>query len=188
MMKVLRILLCALLLVIGSASVAGATHGPPDPMVPMKGTLVGEDEPPNPGSYPGCLLEEGQKPLLWRFTSEGTGQVSHLGRVTYQFTHCTHVDYTITQGVLTLQAANGDTLVLDYTGKITQYVPGDPAAFWELSWTPSSGTGRFAEPSGSGKGSAVTHSDAPEVPADQVGTTDLTFQGTIAYQASNRAA
>jgi hypothetical protein len=185
MMKVLRTLLCALLLVIGSASVAAATHGQADLMVPMKGTLVGEDESPIPGVFPGCVLEEGQAPLLWRFTSEGTGRVSHLGRVTYEFTHCTHVDFTITQGVLTLQAANGDTLVLNYTGEVTQYIPGDPDAFWEMSWTPSSGTGRFTDASGSGgDGLAVTHTDTSPL----AGTTDLTIQGMLAYDASNRAA
>ena len=186
MLKLLRVLLCALLLVIGSASVAAATHGQPDLMVPIKGAGVGQDE--RDFDSTGCTLEEGQAPLLWRFTSEGTGRVSHLGKVDYVFTQCLHVDFTITEGVLTLTAANGDTLVLDYTGQITQYVPGDPAAFWEMSWTASSGTGRFAEPSGSGEGSAVTYSDAPEVPADQVGTTDLTFHGMIGYDASNRAA
>jgi hypothetical protein len=185
MMKMLRILLCALLLVIGGATAAVAAQGQPQLMVPIKGTLVGQDEEPTPGVFPGCLLEAGQAPLLWRFTSEGTGQVSHLGRVTYQFTHCTHVDFTLTEGVMTLTAANGDTLVLTYTGEITQYVPGGADAFWKMSWTPSSGTGRFADASGSGgDGFAVTHTDTSPL----AGTTDLTFQGMITYNASNRAA
>jgi hypothetical protein len=185
MLRLLRVFLCALLLVIGSASVAVATHGQPDHMVPVTGAGVGQDSMDT--SAPGCTV--GEAPLIWRFTSEGAGTVSHLGKVTYEFTQCLHTDYTITDGVLTLTAANGDTLVLNYTGEITQYVPGDPAALWVMEWTPSSGTGRFAEVSGSGGvGSAVTHSDAEGVPADQVGTTDLTFNGIIAYDASNRAA
>ena len=72
MLKLLRVLLCALLLVIGSASVAAATHGQPDLMVPIKGAGVGQDE--RDLDSMGCTLEEGQAPLIWRFTSEGTGR------------------------------------------------------------------------------------------------------------------
>ncbi len=182
MSRMLRVLLCTLLLVIGGGSVAVATPGQPDAMVPVKGAGVGQDERDLQST--GCSLEEGQAPLLWRFTSEGTGQVSHLGRVTYTFTQCLHEDFTITEGVLTLGAANGDTLVLDYTGEVTQYVPGDPDAFWELSWAASGGTGRFAGASGTGDGSAVTHTETSPLE----GTTELAFNGMLAYDASNRAA
>lgn len=185
MFKLLRVLLCTLLLVIGGASVAAATHGQPDHMVPMKGALVGQDEIPDEGATGCAEPEEGEEPLLWRFTSAGTGRVSHLGRVTYEYTHCTRTDFTISEGVLTLTAANRDTLVLTYTGAITQYQFGDPEAFWEMSWTPSGGTGRFAGATGSGgDGFAVTYT--PTSP--RAGTTELAFDGMIAYDASNRAA
>jgi hypothetical protein len=183
MLKSLRVLLVTLLLVVGGASVAAATPGQPDQMVPVKGAGVGQDVTPEPGVFPGCSLGEGEAPLLWRFTSEGSGPVSHLGRVTYTFTHCTHVDFTITEGVMTFAAANGDMLVLNYTGEVTQYVPGDPDAFWEMSWTAASGTGRFAGASGTGDGSAVTHTETSPL----AGTTDLAFHGMLAYDASNRA-
>ncbi len=174
----------AVVLVLTLGVAAPAQAGQADRMVPVKGAGVGQDETPIPGVFPGCSLEEGEAPLLWRFTSEGTGTVSHLGRVTYEFTHCTHVDGTITEGVMTLTAANGDTLVLDYTAEVTSYEPGDPDALWEMSWTPSSGTGRFVGASGSGDGNAVTHTDTSPL----AGTTELTFDGMIAYNASNRAA
>jgi hypothetical protein len=178
MMRLLRVTLCAMLLVLGSAS--AVTAGPGQP-VPIRGATVGQDQEPVPGVYPGC--EEVGAPLLWRFTSSGTGTVSHLGRVTYEFTHCTHVDFTITQGVLTLDAANGDVLVLDYTAAITQYQPGDPDALWEMSWTPAGGTGRFANAAGpGGTGYGVTHT--PDSPL--AGTTDLKLSGMIDYAASNR--
>lgn len=184
MSRMLRALLFTLLLVIGGGSVAAATPGQPDHMVPVKGAGVGQDVSPVPGVFPGCTQGEGEADLLWRFTSEGAAQVSHLGRVTYTLTHCLHVDFTITEGVLTLRAANGDSLVMDYTGEVTQYVPGDPDAFWEMSWAASSGTGRFAGAGGTGDGFAVTHTDTSPL----AGTTELTFTGMLAYDASNRAA
>ena len=178
MMKTLRVILCALLLVVVGASTATATHGRPDLQVPIQGYLVGVDEVPDMGA-PGC--EEVGAPLLWRFTSAGTGRLAHLGRVDFSYTHCTHVDYTIVEGVLTISAANGDSLVLTYTGNVTQYVPGDPFALWEMAWAVDSGTGRFANATGSGEGNAVTH-----VPPAGEGT-ELSLSGTIAYDASNRS-
>ena len=94
------------------------------------------------------------------------------------------MDFTFTQGVLTLTAANGDALVLHYTGEVTQWQPGDPDALWEMSWTPAGGTGRFAEASGYGEGFGVTHTAT----SPQAGTTELTLDGVLAYDASNRAA
>ncbi len=183
MRRMSRALLMAVVLVLTLGVTVPAQAGQADHMVPMKGAGVGQDVPPVPGVFPGCSLGEGEAPLLWRFTSEGTGTVSHLGRVTYEFTHCTHVDLTLTEGVMTLTAANGDTLALDYTGVVTSYEPGDPEALWEMSWTPSSGTGRFVGASGSGVGSAVSYTSASPL----AGTTELTLDGMIAYNASNRA-
>lgn len=181
MMKTLRVILCALLLVVVGASTATATHGRPDLQVPIQGYLVGVDEVPDMGA-PGC---EGDFPpdgtLLWRFTTAGTGRIAHLGRVDFSLTHCTHVDFTIMEGVLTISAANGDSLVLTYTGNVTQYEPGDPVALMELSWAVDSGTGRFANATGSGEIDGVTH-----VPPAGEGT-ELSLSGTIAYDASNRS-
>jgi hypothetical protein len=53
-----------------------------------------------------------------------------------------------------------------------------------MSWAASDGTGRFAEASGTGDGFAVTHTETSPL----VGTTELTFNGMLAYDASNRAA
>lgn len=178
MLRFLRVLLCALLLVLSSASVATATHGQPEHLVPIGGALVGFDEEPD-------ILAKGctpvGAPLLWRFTSEGSGTVSHLGRVTYHFTHCTHVDLTITEGVLTLTAASGDTMVLNYTAHVTQYTPGDPVAVWEQEWTVADGTGRFEGATGSGVGDGMTY-----VPP--LGYTELRIAGTMAYDASDSSA
>jgi hypothetical protein len=185
MTKVLRVLMCALLLLFGSASAATATHGQPDRTVPIEAVLVGVDEEPIPGVFPGCT--EVGAPLLWRFTSAGTGTVSHLGRVTYHLTHCTHVDLTITEGVLTLWAANGDELVLTYTAAVTSYEPPEgPVALWEMAWTPASGSGRFAEVAGSG-GAGYGATYTPFAPPELAGTTELDLTGMVAYDASNRS-
>lgn len=178
MLRLLRVLLCALLLIVSSASAATATHGRPEQLLPIGGALVGFDEEPD-FTAEGCTPVGA--PLLWRFTSEGTGTVSRLGRVTYHFTHCTHVDLTITEGVLRLKAANGDTLVLHYTANVTQYAPGDPVAFWEQEWTVASGTGRFEGATGCGVGDGATYVPPP------VGYTELGLTGMVAYDASNRS-
>lgn len=177
MLGFMRVLLCALLVVLSSASVATAAEGQRDHLVPIGGTVVGLDVEPDMTAL-GCTPVGA--PLLWRFTSEGTGTVSHLGRVTYHFTHCTHVDLTITEGELALTAANGDTLVLDYTARVTQYTPGDPVAVWEQEWTVADGTGRFAGATGSGVGEGMTY-------LPPLGSTELRIAGTIAYDASNRS-
>jgi hypothetical protein len=179
-MKIIfRAIMCALLLMMGSVSTAAATPGQPDLQVPIKGYVVGLDEEPDEGAT-GCEVAGAH--LLWRFTGSGTGRVAHLGRVTYHFTHCTHVDYTIVEGVMTLIAANGDSLELTYTGTITQYTPGDEYALWEMAWTVDGGTGRFVDATGSGDGDAVTY--APPYPDPH---TELSLSGTIGYDASSRS-
>lgn len=176
---VFRAILCALLLLMGSVSTAVATHGQADLRVPVGGYLVGVDDEPDEDATD-CQVVGA--PLLWRFAGSGTGRVSHLGRVGYEYTQCTHVDYTILEGVMKLTAANGDTLDLTYTGEITQYTPGDEYALWEIQWTAVGGTGRFLEAQGSGNADVITY--APPYPDPH---SEFTLDGMITYDASNRS-
>jgi hypothetical protein len=178
MIKVLRTLLTALLLVVGGASTAVATHGQPERELPIWGAVVGPDEEPDMAAT-GCSA--GGADLLWRFTSSGYGQVSHLGRVEYDFTHCTRVDNSIREGVLTLTAANGDLLVLSYTGVIAPWGPESTSALWTMHWEVDYGTGRFASAAGAGVADAETFIPPLE------SKTELSISGMISYDASDRA-
>ena len=183
---ILRAILCALLLVMGSVSTAVAKNGPPDHQVPIQGYLVGLDEVPN--LEPGDCNQVPEVDLMWRFASSGTGRLSHLGRVSYHFSHCTYWDATIRDGVLTISAANGDSLVLAYTAIADPFTLGGPTATWTMSWTvdSESGTGRFVDATGSGDGSAVTHVPPP-MGSSETAYTELSLSGQISYDASNRS-
>lgn len=181
MTKVLRVLMCALLLLFGSASAAMATHGQPDRMVPIRGTVVSLMEGPDV-SAPDC--PEGTE-WTWRYNSEGAGRLSHLGRVTYTFSHCTNVPGdAIEEGLMTVTAANGDELVMAYSGGGFVFAPEDPYVTWTIDWTivEGEGTGRFAGATGSGEGHALTF--FPPYPDPY---TELNLFGMIAYDASNRS-
>jgi hypothetical protein len=181
MLRVLRVILCALLLLVSNASLATATHGQPEHPRPIGGALVGFDRIPD-FAAPGCPEESpGGAAVRWRYASSGTGRVSHLGRVTYEFTHCTYWDNTITDGVLRLKAANGDQLVLGYTAKVAPWTEGDTLSVWQQKWRVASGTGRFQDAKGSGVGNATTYLPPVEV------YTELDLTGTISYNPSNRA-
>lgn len=175
--------LVALLLVVMGAVPASATRGQPDHPVPIRGALVSVDNTPD---FQATDCAEGTD-WQWRYGGFGSGTASHLGKVSFEYTHCTIAVFgPIKEGVLTVTAANGDTLVLAYEGDIV-FVGGQGAEpfVFEFTWAVDSGTGRFDGATGSGDGIGVTH-----VPADPTADpviTNLTLTGDIAYDASNRA-
>src|SRR5262245_30255070 len=81
----------------------------------------------------------------------GTGNATHMGRL--RISGPSQIDFTsfLQSGVSTLTAANGDTLIISFTGTFTPEGP-DPAGpvSFEGSWTVMSGTGRFEAASGTG--------------------------------------
>jgi hypothetical protein len=113
---------------------------------------------------------------------EGTGQMSHLGRVTTTGSQCTQIDQTdvnrgtFTDGRFTWTAANGDTLTTTHSGSYAirggvSYIQGEEIV--------TGGTGRFAGASGT-----------LDFTAEQVfpdGLLYLTYAGSITYDASQRA-
>jgi len=95
----------------------------------------------------------------------GEGVFTHLGRTAVSFTHCTYLgtglDGTFDLGVVTLTAANGDTLTLRDQGTFvltpnTVAVPPYASSRVQTRWWVTGGTGRFAHATGSGMGSGST--------------------------------
>lgn len=155
---------------------AGAVAAGPDRAVPIHEDLVGqmtsidEADPFFEGS-----LFDGRCSAVSNYviTFEGTGIVSHLGRVTWHSEHCTqYFAGTASDGVFTLVASNGDTLVQHYVVEIHSATESTKIA------TFADGDGRFAAATGEITSESVWY---PEIAT-------ITFDGSgwIDYDASSR--
>lgn len=181
MRRGVRILVVSTALLLAFAVPAAAAPG-----VPIKGTVTGVHGPPDFGA-PGCPAW-----ALWRYSSHGAGQMSHLGSVEYTLTQCTVPvsDGNWSEGTIELVAANGDRLYLEHT-MFSQMVFGNagPLGFTLVGeWEAVGGTGRFAHATGHGM-----LDGAGDIP-DGTGTLGLpdglaafNFRGGIAYDASDRS-
>jgi hypothetical protein len=176
-------LLTVLVVVLAGVSPAfGKGHEPTE--VPFKGTIIGE--------WGRILDGEPELPVEcggydWYFFAEGTGKLTHLGKVEFFLEHCTdEISDELSEwegGTITFTAANGDTLVIEETGEGVLEFEGEgpPIGFsyvgeWEV--LEGEGTGRFLNASGSGE--MEGYGDIP-------GPLVLDFTGTIAYDASDGA-
>ena len=185
-MKTLRTVVVAVLLVGLGASTAAASHGQPDHPVPIRGSILGLDTPPN-FEDPECLAAG----ATWRFESSGTGTLSHLGKVHFDLVNCTtwypppagSFELEIV-GTMTFTAANGDMLVIAHEAEGV-YVPGSATVDWTITeWVVEDGTGRFDSATGSGDGYALTYVPQSE---EEIPYTEIDLSGEIAYDASNRS-
>jgi hypothetical protein len=188
-------LLMAILLVLTLGLAAPAQAGRAHP-VPVKATVSGEHwvAPPD------C---DGDG-AFQKWSSAGTGQMSHLGMVDYVLEQCTYMgdpfppDYAYGEGTITFTAANGDTLVIAQQGTGELVFDGEVMTGFmgEGTWTvvEGEGTGRFAN--ANGEGSMDFLGDIPESAAPNgIGTvfglpdgiTVLNFKGAITYNASDRS-
>lgn len=169
----------ALALTLATPAVAGS-------QVPVKGTVTGLhdrvlDDPECPG-------------YAWSFSSDGVGQMSHLGRVDYELIQCTIPvgDDLESVGTMTFTAANGDVLSVTHTMTsrlVFGPTPGPPIGFeMDGEWEADGGTGRFLNATGDGLFEGL--GDIPDGLTDlglSDGLLQLDFNGDIAYDASNRS-
>jgi hypothetical protein len=125
--------------VAGTSSNPEATPSASSPvMVAIKGSLQGEADPP--------VFEPPPSPF---FTTHlvATGQASHLGRFTLDFSHRVNLDSLEGIGDAVFTFPNGDTLKTHATGTATP--AGTPTAFTVVEiHEVTGGTGRFAGASG----------------------------------------
>jgi hypothetical protein len=182
--KILRIIMVVLLLFVVGSPAASAGYGPMDKPVPIKGSVIGSDtfSPFDPG----CRFDfapEGWFP--YRFTTKGTGNVSHLGKVDFVLDNCSALNTaTFTEGIIgygtiTFTAANGDVLVIEHEGATKETGPGEFTANYMWQILGDEGTGRFEGATGNGTSIGLT--SVPD------GTSKITLRGMIGYDASNRS-
>lgn len=164
----------AMLAVIGLS--AGTAAARPGRAIPIQEHLVGVQtsiELADP--FPVGSLFDGRCSATSNYVIrfEGVGTVSHLGKVSWRSEHCTqYFAGTASDGVLTVVAANGDTLVQRYGAVI--YNATDSTKIAEFD----GGDGRFAVAAGEITSESVWYPD----------TETIVFDGTgwIEYDASDR--
>jgi hypothetical protein len=119
----------------------------------ITGLVAAGDQRPIEGSYTVSVVGVAQRcgPNALTIGFEGTGIVSHLGRITGEGSNCTEFTLAtdavgIWDGLATFVAADGSTISTSYEG--VQHAPVAGAAVTESTFTVVSGTGRFADAAG----------------------------------------
>lgn len=168
---IIRVLALTLAL-IGVALPASAGQGMGQGERPLKGTVTG---------VANFLPDTNCAPVNLRTVSDAAGIVTHLGRVVSTSEHCTPPGADIS-GRMTLTAANGDELYLDYGGTCLPDTPeliaGETYFVCENPFVVGGGSGRFDDATGSGLISARVLFAGFEV-ADWPGTWSIT--GMVRY-------
>ena len=114
------------------------------------------------------------QPSQWVSTSEGTGTISHLGRVSWRTEHCFQLFRgTFGDAVVVITSANGDQLYGTYDGVLTSETT------FKEDLIITGGTGRFAGASG------VVAEAGWFDPATTY--MEVTGEGWISYDASRRS-
>jgi hypothetical protein len=131
---------------------------------------------PFKGSLEGIVTITPLTPPLASVLIEGTGNATQLGRFTVRIPHVVDQTVRIGSGTYEFIAANGDTLIADFTGQATLTSPG-VLSITETA-TITGGTGRFAGATGSFTGARVF--DVATM------TTTGSFEGTISSPGASK--
>ena len=140
------------------------------------------DTRPFKGSMSGSITFEvdpscDNNPWFMRTDSHATGNVSHLGRTTMTGSHCTPAAAAIESGEMTLVAANGDRVFIEYGG--TAFPPNeDGIVIADVSFAIVGGEGRFE---GAGGGGDMTGFIVFEGLDDPEWVASWVWNGTIGY-------
>lgn len=143
MRRISVLMIVFVLFAVGAIPAAGAR---PDSR-PFKGSLVGSaDFIQGTGTSPfACHNYKGGN---LRTDSHATGTASHMGRTSMTSQHCTPEGVDISGGEMTLVAANGDEVYVEYLGTAP---PSTEVIVVDLDFTILGGTGRFEGAHGGGK-------------------------------------
>lgn len=129
---------------------APAAHSDPQAR-PFRATVISQETlAPNPVACPLSILQG---------TTTGQGVATHLGRVTISSTDCVTLgatQFTFTDGVLVIVAANGDKLTADYSGALLP-TAAYPVYSLSGSFRITGGSGRFSNASGAGSLQGVSN-------------------------------
>jgi hypothetical protein len=83
--------------------------------------------------------------------SSAAGTATHLGWTRMSSSHCTPSGDAFGPGTMTLVAANGDKVAIEYTGSAPFPGPGTTVIEAKIDFEVVGGTGRFLHASGGGK-------------------------------------
>jgi hypothetical protein len=134
MRRILHFSAVVALAVVGLSSSAGAD---PDAR-PFGGTVTGGvDFAPAP-----------ECPIGLKTVSDGVGTFSHMGLTVMHSEHCTPMGDYVPLGHMTLTAANGDMVVIEYNSFAPFPTPGTEVIHAEGDFVIVDGTGRFAGATG----------------------------------------
>ena len=105
--------------------------------VPLKGVFMGQTVSAAPTEDPAMVF----------VITEGSGQVTHLGRYTMLSPHFSNLDTLFANGEQIFTAANGDLLTAEFGGQFQSTADG--FLFGGLDAVSTGGTGRFEGATGS---------------------------------------
>ena len=151
-----RLLLLSLVAVLVTALAAPVAAKKADPTeLPFRGTFTGQLIGFDTGFDPGRCDDSPEGKVAWAVTSfKGWGTATHLGKTYVYAEHCSYAgqegpDGTYGEGLLTMVAANGDTLTGTYTDG-ESLSPPPVIGFMDYFTFTNGGTGRFTFASGGG--------------------------------------
>ena len=114
----------------------------------LAGPVAAGEQVPFKGSFEGDVTVTPLTPPYVSVLVEGTGNATQLGRFTLDIPHVVNRADRTAIGTYEFTAANGDTLIAEFTGIATPTdVPG--VLYIEETATITGGTGRFAGATGS---------------------------------------
>jgi len=128
------------------------------------------------GSMDGRFAFEGPWEGPWTTTGNVTGTLRHLGLAKMYTTHTASSDGTLSGGVFTIVAANGDEIRGSYTASGTWI--SDTQVLGAAAFSIEEGTGRFANASGTINAAFLETLDDPTWASAKV---SWTLNGTVSY-------
>ena len=171
-----------LTLVVGTASVAGASNATPEKELPFSAVVTSTEfgfntDPDAVAARCGDVAR-----AFSVTTTKAVGTATHLGRIDLVAEHCSYLDESgnpgpYTKGEISITAANGDVLLGTYSDGIS-LTPPPLIEFIDVFAFVDGGTGRFVEASGGGVEVGVFDAVANEIA--------LKMEGVIVYDASHR--